>query len=90
MAVNGKKKETRRWIWAVVILGVGEAPGFGVRAALKPTNKIDPSKLAGDRDAATSRGRGGDGQDRAAGDGGSEVQGERPGQADLCRTMATR
>lgn len=44
MAVNGKKR--RRWIWAgVVVLCLGGA-GFGVRAALKPNNTIDPAKLA--------------------------------------------
>ncbi len=47
MAVNGKKKTARRWIWAVVIVLGLTGAGFGVRAALKPTNKIDPSKLAG-------------------------------------------
>jgi HlyD family secretion protein len=47
MAVNGKKKTARRWVWAaVIVLGLTGA-GFGVRAALKPANKIDPSKLAG-------------------------------------------
>lgn len=45
MAVNGKKKSKRRWIWAGVILVLLAGAGFGVRAALKPDNKIDPSKI---------------------------------------------
>lgn len=47
MAVNGKKNKTlRRWIWAVVlVLGLAGA-AYGVRTALKPDNKIDPSKLS--------------------------------------------
>ncbi len=44
MAVNRKKQ--RRWIWAVVIAGLLGGAGFGVRAALKPNNTIDPSKMA--------------------------------------------
>ncbi len=46
MAVNGKRKGKRRWIWAAVIVLVLAGAGFGVRAALKPDNKIDPSKIA--------------------------------------------
>lgn len=46
MAMNGKKKTARRWIWAGVILVGLTGAGFGVRAALKPTNVIDPSKLS--------------------------------------------
>ncbi len=46
MAVNGKKKSKRRWIWAGVIVVLLAGAGFGVRAALKPDNKIDPSKIA--------------------------------------------
>lgn len=46
MAVNGKKKSRRRWIWAGVIVVLLAGAGFGVRAALKPDNKIDPSKIA--------------------------------------------
>jgi HlyD family secretion protein len=46
MAVNGKKKSKRRWIWAGVIVLLLAGAGFGVRAALKPDNKIDPSKIA--------------------------------------------
>ena len=45
MAVNGKKKSKRRWIWAGVIVVLLAGAGFGVRAALKPDNKIDPSKI---------------------------------------------
>lgn len=44
MAVNRKKR--RRWIWAVVITGLLGGAGFAVRAALKPNNTIDPSKMA--------------------------------------------
>lgn len=47
MAVNGKNKTMRRWIWAGVILVALAGAGFGVRAALKPSNVIDPSKLSG-------------------------------------------
>ncbi|MGC4054551.1 MAG: efflux RND transporter periplasmic adaptor subunit [Paludibaculum sp.] len=46
MAGNGKKSSKRRWIWALVIVVVLAGAGVGVRAALKPDNKIDPSKLA--------------------------------------------
>ncbi|QOY87479.1 efflux RND transporter periplasmic adaptor subunit [Paludibaculum fermentans] len=46
MAGNGKKSSKRRWIWAFVIVLVLAGAGVGVRAALKPDNKIDPSKLA--------------------------------------------
>lgn len=46
MAGNGKKSSKRRWIWALVIVAVLAGAGVGVRAALKPDNKIDPSKLA--------------------------------------------
>jgi HlyD family secretion protein len=41
---NGKKK--RRWIWIIALVLVLAGGGFGVRAALKPKNIIDPSKLA--------------------------------------------
>ena len=50
MASNGKNGKNGKWrkrlIWLgslVVVLG---GAGYGVRAALKPDNKIDPSKLA--------------------------------------------
>ncbi|MBI4893426.1 MAG: efflux RND transporter periplasmic adaptor subunit [Acidobacteria bacterium] len=46
MAANGKNKSKRRWIWAGIIVLVLAGAGFGVRAALKPDNKIDPSKIA--------------------------------------------
>jgi len=46
MAGNGKKSSLRRWIWAAVIVLVLAGAGVAVRAALKPNNKIDPSKLA--------------------------------------------
>ncbi len=50
MATNGKNGKNRKWrkrlIWlGVVVVLVGGA-GYGVRAALKPDNKIDPSKIA--------------------------------------------
>jgi len=43
---NGKKSSKKRWIWAAVIVIALAGAGVGVRAALKPNNKIDPSKLA--------------------------------------------
>ncbi|MBI5280466.1 MAG: efflux RND transporter periplasmic adaptor subunit [Candidatus Solibacter usitatus] len=46
MAGNGKRSSKRRWIWAGVILLVLAGAGMGVRAALKPNNKIDPSKIS--------------------------------------------
>jgi HlyD family secretion protein len=46
MAVNGKRKSKKGWIWAGVIVVLLAGAGFGVRAALKPDNKIDPSKIA--------------------------------------------
>ncbi|MBI5086536.1 MAG: efflux RND transporter periplasmic adaptor subunit [Acidobacteria bacterium] len=46
MAGNGKRSSKRRWIWAGVILLVLVGAGVGVRAALKPNNKIDPSKIS--------------------------------------------
>ena len=50
MATNGKNGKNKKWrkrlIWlGVVVVLVGGA-GYGVRAALKPDNKIDPSKIA--------------------------------------------
>src|ERR1700680_2193147 len=42
---NGKKKR-RQIIWAVAILLVLAAGGYGVMAALRPSHAIDPSKLA--------------------------------------------
>jgi HlyD family secretion protein len=47
MAANGKKSSwKKRVIWLAVIVGVLTGAGVAVRAALKPDNKIDPSKLA--------------------------------------------
>jgi HlyD family secretion protein len=47
MAQNGKNGKTkRRWIWGIAMLAVLTGGGFAVRAALKPKNIIDPSKLA--------------------------------------------
>jgi HlyD family secretion protein len=47
MAGNGKNgKKKRRWIWAIVVVLVLAGAGVGVRAALKPNNAIDASKLA--------------------------------------------
>jgi HlyD family secretion protein len=44
---NGKKKNwTKRIIWTLILAGVLAGAGYGVRAALKPDNKIDPSKIA--------------------------------------------
>jgi len=50
MATNGKNGKNKKWrkrlIWlGVVVVLVGGA-GYGVMAALKPDNKIDPSKIA--------------------------------------------
>lgn len=46
MANNGRRKSRKIWIWVVVIVAVLAGAGVAVRAALKPDNKIDPSKLA--------------------------------------------
>lgn len=46
MATNGKKSRKRWWIWGIAVLVVLGGAGVAVRAALKPTNKIDPAKLA--------------------------------------------
>lgn len=44
---NGKKKNwTKRIVWSVVLVGLLAGAAYGVRAALKPDNKIDPSKIA--------------------------------------------
>jgi HlyD family secretion protein len=40
---NGRRK--RRWIWAAVVLVALCGAFFGVKAAFKPNNRIDPSKL---------------------------------------------
>jgi HlyD family secretion protein len=46
MSVNGKKSKSRKWIWLGVAVLVLAGAGFGLRAALKPNYKVDPSKLA--------------------------------------------
>jgi len=45
---NGRKngRRRRRWIWLISILVVLAGAIFGVKAALRPNNQIDPSKLA--------------------------------------------
>jgi HlyD family secretion protein len=56
MASNGKNgKKRRRWIWAAVIVLALTGAGFGVRAALKPSNVIDASKLAAIERGAIAR-----------------------------------
>ncbi|MGC9973153.1 MAG: efflux RND transporter periplasmic adaptor subunit [Bryobacteraceae bacterium] len=46
---NGKKngRRRRRWIWLVSVLVVLGGAFFGLKAAFRPNNQIDPSKLAG-------------------------------------------
>ena len=50
MTPNGKNGKNRKWrkrlIWLGILVVVLCGAGYGVRAALKPDNKIDPSKLA--------------------------------------------
>jgi HlyD family secretion protein len=50
MATNGKNGKNGKWrkrlIWMGILAVVLGGAGYGVRAALKPDNKIDPSKLA--------------------------------------------
>ena len=50
MALNGKIGKNGKWrkrlIWLGILAVVLGGAGYGVRAALKPDNKIDPSKLA--------------------------------------------
>jgi len=47
MASNGRNgKRSRKWIWITVTVLVLAGAAFGVRAALKPSKEIDPSKLA--------------------------------------------
>lgn len=46
MANNGRRKSKRIWIWAGVLAAALAGAGIAVRAALKPDNRIDPSKLA--------------------------------------------
>ena len=50
MATNGKNGKNGKWrkrlIWMGVLAVVLGGAAYGVRAALKPDNKIDPSKIA--------------------------------------------
>ncbi|MEJ5369392.1 MAG: efflux RND transporter periplasmic adaptor subunit [Bryobacteraceae bacterium] len=46
MSYNGRRKSGKIWIWMIVVVAVLAGAGLAVRAALKPDNKIDPSKLA--------------------------------------------
>ncbi|MDR3718946.1 MAG: efflux RND transporter periplasmic adaptor subunit [Bryobacteraceae bacterium] len=50
MTPNGKNGKNRKWrkrlIWLGILVVVIGCAGYGVHAALKPDNKIDPSKLA--------------------------------------------
>lgn len=50
MAINGKNGKNGRWrkrlIWMGVLAVLLGSAAYGVRAALKPDNKIDPSKIA--------------------------------------------
>jgi HlyD family secretion protein len=47
MASNGKNgKKSRKWLWMVVVVLALAGAAVGVRAALKPSKDIDPSKLA--------------------------------------------
>ena len=46
MSPNGKKRKSRKWIWLGVLVLVLAGAGFALRAALKPSYKVDPSKLA--------------------------------------------
>lgn len=46
MANHGRRKSRKVWIWLVVAVAVLAGAGIAVRAALKPDNRIDPSKLA--------------------------------------------
>jgi HlyD family secretion protein len=46
MAHNGRRKSKKIWIWMIVVVAVLAGAGAAVRAALKPDNRIDPSKIA--------------------------------------------
>ena len=46
MASNGRRKSKKVWIWAVAAVAALAGAGVAVRAALKPDNRTDPSKLA--------------------------------------------
>ncbi len=44
--VNGRRGKKRRWwLWLIVITVLLGGAGVGIRAALKPGNKIDPAKI---------------------------------------------
>jgi HlyD family secretion protein len=59
MALNGKNGKNGKWrkrlIWLGILVVVLGGAGYGVRAALKPDNKIDPSKLASIERGAIAR-----------------------------------
>jgi HlyD family secretion protein len=59
MALNGKNGKNGKWrkrlIWLGILAVVLGGAGYGVRAALKPDNKIDPSKLASIERGAIAR-----------------------------------
>ncbi len=46
MANNGRRKSKKIWIWMIVAVAALAGAGAAVRAALKPDNRIDPSKIA--------------------------------------------
>lgn len=46
MANHGRRKSGKIWIWTAVLAAILAGAGLAVRAALKPDNRIDPSKLA--------------------------------------------
>jgi HlyD family secretion protein len=50
MAGNGKNgrngRRRRRWIWLIVVAILLVGAFFGVKAALRPNNRIDPSRLS--------------------------------------------
>ncbi|MCX7603814.1 MAG: efflux RND transporter periplasmic adaptor subunit [Bryobacteraceae bacterium] len=46
MANNGRRKSRKIWIWTGVAAAVLAGAGVAVRAALKPDNRIDPSRIA--------------------------------------------
>jgi HlyD family secretion protein len=58
MAVNGNGrngKKRRWWIWTIAVLVVLAGAGVGLRAALKPNNTIEASKLAAVERGAIAR-----------------------------------
>ncbi|MCS7042829.1 MAG: efflux RND transporter periplasmic adaptor subunit [Bryobacteraceae bacterium] len=46
MANNGRRKSRKIWIWTGAAAAVLAGAGVAVRAALKPDNRIDPSRIA--------------------------------------------